>query len=253
MTRTTKLNLFLFLFLVLPLTTYDLLLTNVDAANVNFTVYCSSSQGAISPYVYAHNTSGIYYSTPMYNASVRNLLRDSGITMLRFPPGTKGNQYDFKYNNYKGRYSDEGSPWVTNCPSIEDELRFCNDLGMKALIEVNTAFVGPNGNGWGESTSTNYHADDFNSYTGCQTSTDTPQARAQYAADMVTYVRQLCDTYHWAYPKYYEVGNEWRWNGMHRSSYVACFQAYNTAMKAVDPDIKLLLGSDNGPPIIPTL
>jgi len=248
-----KTNLFCVLFSALLFTIFLFLVPAVNAANTNFTVYCSSSLGAISPYVYGHNTSGIYYSTPMYNASVRNLLRDSGITMLRFPPGTKGNQYDFKYNNYKGRYSDTGTPWRTDCTSIEDELRFCNDLGMKALVEVNTAFQGPNGNGWGESTSTNYHADDFNSYTGCETSTDTPQSRAQYAADMVTHVQQLCNTYNWEYPRYYEVGNEWRWNGLHRSSYVAYYEAYSTAMKAVNPGIKLLLGSDNGPPIIPTL
>src|SRR3989339_693519 len=236
--RTSKTNLFVFLALLFTCSA-------ANAADVSFTVDCKTNYGSISPYVFGYNTSGLYYSSPTINLNqiVINKLKEAGITMLLFPPGSPANRYDFKYNNYKGRhYPGSGTSWTTTVPSIEDELRFCNAVGAEPLIKVNTAFIGPNGTGTGEG-STNMYSDDFAGYAGV-TLPDNAVNRAQYAADMVTHVRQLCNTYGWKYPVYYEIGNEWRWNGVTRSTYAVLFEEYSKAMKAVDPNIKLLLGCD---------
>jgi hypothetical protein len=225
--------------LFLPLKSY--------AATASAVIDCNNELCDISPYIFGQNTSSVYYKAPLTNQLVIDKVKRMGLRMWRFFPGAAGQRYDFKYNNYKGKYWNGGGtpaapePWNTDeatVPSIEDELRFCDAVGAEPLVEVNSAFVGPNGthydNGGGWT-----GGDDFPSYTGYP-GTDTPQTRAQYAADMVTYINSLCDVNGWAHPVYYGIGNEPGWDSQPYSQYIDCFRAYYPAMKAVDPDIKII-------------
>jgi hypothetical protein len=224
--------------LFLPLKSY--------AVTASAVIDCNNELCDISPYIFGHNTSSVYYKAPLANQLVIDKVTRMGLGMHRFFPGAAGQRYDFKYNNYKGKYWNGGGtpaepePWRTDeatVPSIEDELRFCNAVGAEPLIEVNSAFVGPNGTHY-DNAGNWTGGDDFASYTGYP-GTDTPQTRAQYAADMVTYINSLCDINGWEHPVYYGIGNEPGWDSQSRDSFFNCIQAYGPAMKAVDPNIKI--------------
>jgi alpha-L-arabinofuranosidase len=233
-----KKKLFLFVSLF-SLAVYSLPPTAVFGATATISVDYSNDLAAISPYIYGHNSSNWYCNETLTVPEVKQALTGV-IKMIRWPSGACIQRFDFKYNNYQGRMFD---PWAVNwdtvyCPSIEDELQFCYDIGAEPLIGVNVSFCGPAG-----TTDTDYtdHGNDFQSYTGYPGS-DTPQTRAQYGADMVTYIRSLCDSKGWPYPKYYNIGNEWMCDGQSESVYITHFNAYYAAIKAVDPDARLLPG-----------
>jgi hypothetical protein len=208
-------------------------------ATATIGVDCSKDLGAISPYVYGHNSSNYYCPATMTNSVVIQALRDVKISMFRWPAGACMQRFDFKYNNYQGRMWNAGiSEWATNCPSIEDELQFCHDVGAEPLVGLNVSFSGPNGTSGDDYDD---HSNDYASYTGCYLP-DTPENRAKYAADMVSYIRTLCASKGWDPPEYYGVGNEYMCDGQTVSEYLACWNAYYDAVKAVDSNAKLLPG-----------
>jgi hypothetical protein len=178
------------------------------AASVSAVIDCNNELCDISPYIFGHNTSSVYYKAPMTDPSMLDKIRRMGLRMHRFFPGAAGQRYDFKYNNYKGKYWSGGSPtepWRSEpadaVPSVEDELRFCNAVGAEPFIEVNTAFCGPNGT----------HYDAGGGWTG--------------GMDF--------------HPVYYTVGNETGWDSQPYDHYLDCCRAYSPAMKARDPNISV--------------
>jgi hypothetical protein len=237
-----KKEVFLFV-LLFSLTAYRLSLTAVFGATADVSVDCANDLAPISPYVYGHNTSNYYCMATLTNPEVKQALRDINMGMLRFPAGACMQRFDFKYNNYEGRMWNTGTTmWDTNCPSIEDELQFCHDVGAEPLVGLNVSFSGPNGTSGDDYDN---HSNDYASYTGCYLP-DTPENRAKYAADMVSYIRSLCASKGWTPPVYYDVGNEYMCDGQSASTYTNHFVAYYNAIKAVDPDARLLPGLSEG-------
>jgi hypothetical protein len=212
-------------------------------ATASIGVDCGTDLGAISPYVYGQNSAGIYYEAPMTDPNMINTIKEMGITAFKFPPGSASQRYDFKYNNYSGREwwgggtpAPEPGEWDDTRPSLEDEFRFCNAVEADPIIGVNVAFCGPDGTGINKN-GVWMGGGDLVSYG--MSLPDTAQKRAQHAADMVSYMHSLCDVNGWEYPVYYDIGNEWYWDGPTAPEYCAIYRECYTAMKAVDPNIVL--------------
>jgi hypothetical protein len=209
------------------------------AKKAEVVVNCGKKLCDISPLIFGHNLSDTYYPPGLDSEIIARQVKEAGITLLRFPPGACGNRYDFKYNNYKGRIYWQGKGWE-EVRSLEDELRFCEKTGAQAIVQVNADFQGPNGTGTNRSGKKVYGMD-YASYTGCYLP-DTPENRAKYAVDMLVYIRGLCKANNWKFPKYYDIGNEYMFDGQTLESYKESYKAYSAAMKAVEPDIILLPG-----------
>jgi hypothetical protein len=236
---------FIFIVAILTVLTALFLSRESYAATVSAVVDCNNELCDVSHYIFGQNTSSVYYKAPLTNQTVIDTAKKIGIKMWRFFPGAAGQRYDYRYNNYKGKYWSGGdplNPWRFEpdfpVPSVEDELRFCNAIGAEPLVEVNTAFVGPNGTHYDDA-GTWTGGDDFHSYTGCESISDTPENRAQYGAGMVSHIRDLCDINGWDYPVHYTIGNETGWDSQPYAQYIDCCLPYSAAMKAVDPNINV--------------
>ena len=216
-------------------------INELSADNASVTVKCNKEGYDVSPLILGHNNSGMYSKDSLVDPWVIDAIRNAPLKLLRFPCGLTSGRYDFKYNNYEGRHFD-GTAWQTNVPSLEDELMFCSTVGASALITVNVPFAGPNGTVY--ATGQEPYGD-FASYTGYP-GTDTPDTRAQYAADMVAHVKSLCASRGWAKPVYYQIGNEMLLSrfGLNFTTYTYYHTAYYAKMKAVDPDIKIVSGHE---------
>lgn len=174
------------------------------ATTVHVAVNAQEGLGTIPDTAFGLNTA--VYDGLMTDAPVAGLLRSAGVGMLRYPGGSYGDIYHWQTNTADGGFVAPGT-------DFDSFMTMANSAGAQPIIIA-----------------------DYGSGT------------AQEAADWVRYANV---THHYG-AKYWEIGNEVYGNGHYGASWEADLHAdtspagyahdlvaYATAMKAVDPSIRI--------------
>lgn len=162
--------------------------------------------GKISPYIFGSNAGAWYLSNYLNNQTGIDRIKEAGIRMLRFPGGSISDDYDWSSAR---RWEPTQEKWVyyPYCVSIEQFLEFSREVGAEPLITVN-AKMDP---------------------------ALFPYNGSQWAAELVRYVNIEKG---WNVT-YWEIGNEPDFY-TNVDDYSVNYTEYYNAMKAVDPNIKIL-------------
>jgi Cellulose binding domain/Putative Ig domain len=199
--------------------------TTAAAAAVSATVSVNAAGQVATVPATAIGINGSVYDPNLKDAAVPGLLSGAGVNVIRFPGGSESDQYNWKTNTDVP----SGAPQAT---SFDQYATMLGQAGAQGMITVNY--------GTGDSVG----------------AAESPaQTGAQLAADWVRYAN-VTHNYN---IKYWEIGNEIYGNGTYGAQweadrhcasganpancgpavYAQNVKAYITAMKAVDPTIKI--------------
>jgi hypothetical protein len=187
------------------------------------TVQVNATQGLAGVPAAAIGINGSVYDRHLTDPAVPGLLRAAGVTMIRFPGGTTSDVYDWKTNT-------DTISGARQATDFDQYAALLERTGARGMITVNY--------GTGDTAGARQNP---------------PETGAQFAAD---WVRDANLTHH-DNIRYWEIGNEIYGNGTYGAHwepdqhcaagaancgpavYARNAQAYITAMKAVDPTIKI--------------
>ncbi|WP_309386248.1 hypothetical protein [Cerasicoccus frondis] len=160
----------------------------------------------ISPLVYGGNIEyWIDDDAVLSDPHFIEVVRDTPLTLLRFPGGTESDRYLWREHKLYDPtiWPEVDGPQTTD---TDEFIRFCREVGAESMICVNTEYA--------------FHENDI-------------QLGAQYAADWVQYCKDKGYNV-----KYWTIGNEMYWRlSFTVEEYAELVIAYAEAMRAVDPDI----------------
>ena len=146
-------------------------------------------------------------------------LKDSGVSLLRFPGGTVADNYLWQTNELasKGRFPyEDGEP----TSDYHEFIAFAREHGFTPTLVVNTESFARDGR---------------------------VEEGAEYAADWV----RDANIENGYGVEYWEIGNETYWHeAMTALEYAEVVQAYARAMKAVDPEIKVGINGHWSPEMV---
>jgi hypothetical protein len=195
------------------------------AAAVAATVAVNAGQQVAAVPATALGINGSVYDPNLQDAALPGLLTGAGVSVIRFPGGSESDQYNWKTNT-------DVLSGATQATSFDQYATLLSQTGAQGMITVDY--------GTGDSVG----------------ATQSPaETGAQFAADWVRYANV---THHYNI-KYWEIGNEIYGNGTYGAQwetdrhcasganpancgpavYAQNVKAYITAMKAVDPTIKI--------------
>jgi Cellulose binding domain len=195
------------------------------AATVSATVNVNAAQQIAAVPTTAIGINGSVYDPNLKDAAVPGLLSSAGVKVIRFPGGSESDQYNWKTNT-------DVLSGATEATSFDQYATLLSQAGAQGMVTVNY--------GTGDTVG----------------ATESPaETGAQLAADWVRYANV---THNYGI-KYWEIGNEIYGNGTYGANwetdrhcasgsnpancgpavYAQNVKAYITAMKAVDPTIKI--------------
>jgi hypothetical protein len=195
------------------------------AATTPATVSVNAAQSVATVPATAIGINGSVYDPNLKDAAVPGLLSSAGVKVIRFPGGSESDQYNWKTNT-------DVLSGAQQATSFDQYATLLGQAGAQGMITVNY--------GTGDSIGA---------------SESPPETGAQLAADWVRYAN-ITHNYD---IKYWEIGNEIYGNGTYGANwetdrhcasgsnptncgpavYAQNVKAYITAMKAVDPTIKI--------------
>ena len=195
------------------------------AATVSATVNVNTAQQIAAVPTTAIGINGSVYDPNLKDAAVPGLLSSAGVKVIRFPGGSESDQYNWETNT-------DVLSGATEATSFDQYATLLSEAGAQGMVTVNY--------GTGDAVG----------------ATESPaETGAQLAADWVRYANV---THNYGI-KYWEIGNEIYGNGTYGANwetdrhcasgsnpancgpaiYAQNVKAYITAMKAVDPTIKI--------------
>jgi Cellulose binding domain len=195
------------------------------AATGSATVSVNAGQQVAAVPATAIGINGSVYDPNLKDAAVPGLLSGAGVKVIRFPGGSESDQYNWKTNT-------DVVSGATQATSFDQYATMLSQAGAQGMITVNY--------GTGDSVGA---------------AESPPETGAQLAADWVRYAN-VTHNYN---IKYWEIGNEIYGNGTYTAQweadrhcasganpancgpavYAQNVKAFITAMKAVDPTIKI--------------
>jgi hypothetical protein len=199
--------------------------TTAPAATGTATVNVNTAQRLATVPAAALGINGSVYDGDLTDTAVPGLLHTAGVTMIRFPGGTSSDTYDWKTNT-------DALSGARQATGFDQYATLLSQTGARGMITV-----------------------DYGTGDTVGAAQSPPETGAQFAADWVRYANVT----HHDNIEFWEIGNEVYGNGTYGANwepdqhcaaganpancgpaaYAQNVRAYVTAMKAVDPSIKI--------------